>query len=185
MSKKLDMPEKIIGERATAIRRRHEFDQDFFDLANLYRGQFKQHLSWIDKANSINDVSNTTEETIRRWDEGHAYAYAILNKEGKTVGAIEAHSIDYENFSAEFAYWLSPSNTGKGYVGETLSNIEKLLFAKGIVRIVIRSNVDNIPSNNVAIRNSYQLEGTLHKVRYRKGKFIDYNLYAKINPEYV
>ena len=182
---KLNMPETLVGERAIAVRRTHEHDQELFEMADKFRGHFGQHLHWVNKIQSIEDVVNFSEESIKLWDEGKAYRYTITTPNTKRpVGSIEIHTIDYKSFSAEFSYWLNPGDTGKGYVGDTLSRLEKILFDENeIIRIVIRSNTGNIPSNNVAIRNNYVLEGTLHKCRYRNGKFLDYNLYAKINPK--
>ena len=181
----ISMPEVFEGERATAVRQTHDFDQDLWDMAEKFRGKYNQHLSWIRKNNTINDVINHTNDVIQKWDNKEEFGYILQNKEGKTVGAMRIHSVDYKNHSAEFAYWLSPEETGNGYVGDTLDRLTNLLFSKDFVRMVIRCNVDNLPSNNIALRNGYELEGTLRKCRNRDDLFIDYNLYSKINPEYL
>lgn len=92
---------------------------------------------------------------------------------------LDFHNIDYKNHSGEFGYWLDEDTTGKGYISDTLKIIENLLLKKGIVRLVIKCDIENIPSNKVAQKNEYVFEGTAKKSLYSYGKYKDVNVYAK------
>lgn len=85
----------------------------------------------------------------------------------KYVGNIGIFDINLEKKSAEIGYWISKSFTGKGYVTEAVSILEREAFnAWKLNRIQIKCDETNIGSARVAQKSGYSLEGKLREDRF-------------------
>ena len=176
------MPDVMIGNRIKLVaRNNHNYDEDCWLEVGKSRLFLAEYLLWVDKTNSLQDCYNATEMFIDLWNKGENYAYYIvLNDTDRAIGSIDIHNIDLNNYSAEIGYWLSEEYNGNGYMSEAVKLIEKQAFDAGLNRIVIRSEVANIPSSRVAEKNDYVLEG-IHKQELLKyGSFRDIKCFAKI-----
>ena len=125
-----------------------------------------------------------TDNFIETWNNGTDFSYLILDRNNNVCGQISLQDINFKNHAAHFGYYLDIGATGKGYISNILKHIEKLAFANDIVRLLIVCDTTNIPSNNIAKRNNYELEGICRKYELRYNHFYDCNQYAKINPKY-
>ncbi|MDD4557077.1 MAG: GNAT family N-acetyltransferase [Alphaproteobacteria bacterium] len=179
MLNKLELPEYIETETCYAVRRKHEHNTEMLEAIDKNRVFLREFLFWVDKTKSIDDVKNATNMFIASWNNGENYAYAIFNKDNKLIGSIDLHEINSFDRNGEFGYWLAPEENGKGHISRLLQKIEKMAFEKGLVRIYIRCDVANLPSNRVCKRNGYVFEGCLKKALNTYGEFHDCNLYAK------
>ena len=182
MLEKFFMPETIIGKRITLIaRNNHKYDDDCWLEVDKSRLFLAEYLLWVDKTNSLQDCYNATEMFIDLWNKGENYAYYIvLNDTDRAIGSIDIHNIDLNNYSAEIGYWLSEEYNGNGYMSEAVKLIEKQSFASGLNRIVIRTEVNNLPSSRVAEKNDYIFEGINQQALLKYNKFRDIKVYAKI-----
>ncbi|MBX6386797.1 MAG: GNAT family N-acetyltransferase [Microbispora sp.] len=62
---------------------------------------------------------------------------------------------------AEVGYWLAPWARGRGVATAAVRAIAERAFARGVPRITLRAAVDNIPSQQVALRCGFAHEGVL------------------------
>jgi ribosomal-protein-serine acetyltransferase len=175
----LNLPETIEGKVGNAARRNHSFDNQLFSVIESSRNFLRKYLFWVDGTKSIKDVQESTKMFMEIWDKAENYAYIITDKKNNAVGVIDFHNIDYKNHSGEFGYWLAENANRKGYVSEMIQILEKMLFEKGMVRLVIKCDEENTASNNVAKRNGYNFEGTAVKDTFAYGKYRNSNIYAK------
>lgn len=172
--------EKIIGKFANAYRRDYKFDEDIFNIVDRNRNFLREYLLWVDKTKNLEDSKNATKNFIEKWNNKENFAYVITDKSDKPVGSIDIQEIDLLNRSVKFGYFLGKEATGNGYVSDILKELEDFLFEKGFVRLQIECAKDNLPSNAVAVRNGYKLEGTHEKALNIYEIFHDKNIYAKI-----
>lgn len=177
------MPEKLEDADITVIKRNSNYDDDLWLMLEKHRIFLGKYLNWPNRIKSIEGLNEETDKEISRWDTGERYYYYILHND-RLVGGIYLLNIDYKHHSAEWGYWLNPDETGKGYVSKALNILEKVIFEQNIVRIVIRCDIENEASANVAIRNGYDFEGVLKRSFNNQGRFADNKIFAKINPNY-
>ncbi|MDR1694366.1 MAG: GNAT family N-acetyltransferase [Lactobacillaceae bacterium] len=180
MLEHIDMPEIIKTSDISIVKRTHELDKELWEMLNNHRGFLGKYLNWPNRIKSIDELTEETAGEISCWDKGERFYYYILN-DNRLVGGIYLLNIDNKHHSAEWGYWLSPDETGKGYISKALKALEEELFKRGFVRLVIRCAVDNAASAGVAERNGYDFEGILRKSYCNQGKFVDNKLFAKIN----
>lgn len=180
MIKEFYPPETIIGKLANAYRRDYEFDEAICQIVNRNREFLKKYLLWVNYTNTVKDCNNATYMFIDKWDERDNFAYIITDKENKPVGYIDIQSMDLYHRSAKFGYFLDEKATGNGYVSDILKELEQILFDRGFIRLQIDCVVENTASNKVAIRNGYNLDGTLKNAFNLYDKFHDLNVYSKI-----
>ena len=182
MLENFSMPEIILGSRIKLVaRNNHNYDEHCWMEVDKYRLFLREYLPWVDKTNSLQDVSNATDMFIDMWNKKENFAYyIILNSTEKLAGSIDIHNIDYDNHSAEIGYWLSEDYNGNGYMADAVQLIEKQSFEAGLNRIYIRCETENLPSCRVAERTGYKLEGTHKQMLLKNDRFRDVNCYAKL-----
>jgi RimJ/RimL family protein N-acetyltransferase len=82
---------------------------------------------------------------------------------------------------AELGYWLANNYRGNGYMMEAVRLLEQELFKNGFNKIIIRNDVLNKGSVNVAKNLGYELEGVLKQDNWLpyENRFRDTNCFAK------
>ena len=129
----------------------------------------------------LNQVLKEKGEVLNKdWDNDKAYEYVIVLND-KIIGACSAASVDVLNKKAELACWLAKDYRGNGYAMESVRLLEQELFKNGFNKIVVRNDVLNKDSVNLAIKAGYELEGVLKADKWLKDekRFRDVNCFAK------
>jgi len=116
------------------------------------------------RVRSIEDSINSSTEAVKNYESfNNELRFSIFTKETQTfLGIISLKIINKAIVYFEVAYWLKTSQTGKGYMMEDISLIEKYAFNKlNAKRLEIRVAENNIKSINVLKNSSYTYEGRL------------------------
>jgi len=157
------------------------------DLESLF-----YFLNDIDSQGEFLPVTLTSETKLRSQYAENGFIsdaseqYLITNKSDEIVGSIWAFkSVPYFD-AIEVGYQIfDHENRGKGYAAEALTMFHQYLFeAKQVKRIELRIATENEPSEKVAIKVGFTLEGTNREAAYSKGKLHDMNLYAMLRREW-
>lgn len=181
---KFAMPEKIVGQRVVLVPRNHQYDAKIWELIDGSRAFLRPYLFWVDNTKSVADVSKISEMFFAAFTESKYFEYVFLDKQsGRLVGAGGAHTIDYERRVAELGYYRDVESGGHGYVSEAVALLSQELFAKGIHRLVIRCDVENLASAEVAKRSGFVCEGIAKDGIYGYGEYHDEYVFARINKE--
>lgn len=94
--------------------------------------------------------------------EGSGLSRAIVAA-GDLAGVVGI-TVDRANRSAEIGYWLDEASSGKGVMTAAVAAVVDDGFRRyRLVRVEIRTDVDNRPSRAVAERLGFQLEGVLRQ----------------------
>ena len=105
----------------------------------------------------------------------------LIFEQGEVAGVISFNQIEPLNRAAYIGYWLDEDHQGKGILSQALQAlIQHYAQRQEIRRFVIKCRVDNVKSNQVALRNGFQLEGCLRQAEFLNGDYYDVNLYARI-----
>lgn len=147
----------------------------------------KYLLPWMSWARTLENTPqaiknryNLLVQNDKDWDNDKAYEYVIVLND-KIIGACSAASVDVLNKKAELACWLARDYRGNGYAMESVRLLEQELFKNGFNKIVVRNDVLNKDSVNLAIKAGYELEGVLKADKWLKDekRFRDVNCFAK------
>lgn len=181
---KFSMPEKIVGENVVLVPRTEAYDEALWQLIDKSRVFLRPYLFWVDGTCSVADVHKISLSFYKNFQEQNFFEYVFLDKQTKKlVGAGGAHTVLYNKRQAEFGYYRDVEASGKGYVSEAVSLLAKELFARGIHRLVIKCDVENIASAAVAKRCGFTCEGVAKDGIYVYGEYHDEYVFAKINGE--
>ena len=156
--------------------------ESFFDLLND-----------IDSQGEFLPVSLTSEHKLRSQYLENGFVsdtseqYLITNWSEEIVGSIWAFkSVPYFD-AIEVGYQIfDHENRGKGYASEALAMFYQYIFeTKQINRIELRIATENEPSEKVALKVGFTLEGTNREAAYSKGKLHDMKVYAMLRREWL
>ena len=137
-------------------------------------------------ATLISDTKLRAQYAENRFISDTSEQYLITNKSDEIIGSIwafksvpyfDAIEVGYQTFDHE--------NRGKGYVTEALVMFHHYIFeSKQVNRIELRIATDNTPSEKVARKVGFSLEGTNKEAAYSKGKHHDMNIFAMLRREW-
>jgi RimJ/RimL family protein N-acetyltransferase len=115
-----------------------------------------------------------TRGAMRRWIAmraagGPQFAYALRNLSGALMGGAEMQRPRFD--CAHVSYWLYPAFRGHGYASRALA----LLCAEaakidGLTSLEGHVDADNLPSQGVAMRNAFTLDGTVTEDTWSGGQ---------------
>lgn len=178
----LDIPEMIESERLILRCPRAGDGRTLFDSAEESRNELNPWMPW-----SIQQTLDDAEKYARR---AHAefilresLAYSIFRKEdGAHVGNTGLHRIDWDVPRFEIGYWCRTSMSGKGYITEATTTLERFAFdTLKAKRVEIRVDDRNEKSWRIPERLGYTLEGVLHNDALdSSGEARSTRIYAKV-----
>ena len=179
---KFKLKESILSDRIILLRSTHEHDDDIWQSIEESRHNLREYLFWVDKTQRLKDVIKTTDMFDEKWENDEEWRYSIYSIPHKEyVGCIGVHCIDFLSLNAELGYWLRLSAQGQGYMTEAVQVITKELFAQGMHRVVIKCDMNNYSSANVAKRCGYELESIAKEALFHYTGLHDVATYVKFN----
>ncbi len=150
-----------------------------FNIIDNQRLFLRQWLGWIDNTKRPEDVYPHMCE-LSRTDNSEYY----ITMGGKIIGSVGFVRVDEALRTAEIGYWLSRDFNGRGIMTKSVNIMEQFAFDKlNANRVEIRVDVENIPSQRVAIRAGYTREGILRQAFILRGQARDVIVYSKIKNE--
>lgn len=143
--------------------------------------QFLQHaLDWPQYVKAEEDTRKNVQGNAILHQRGFAKMFLIFEREA-LVGVISFNLIEPSNKTGYIGYWLDEGSQGKGLLSRALQGMIHYHADCGeLRRFVIKCRVANKASNQVALRNGFQLEGCLKQAEFLNGEFWDQNIYARI-----
>jgi len=98
------------------------------------------------------------------------------------IGWIDVKNIDWSIPKAELGYFIDKSFTGKGIISEGLGLvIEHINQEFDFKKLLLRISSDNHKSTQIALRNNFQLEGTIRRdYKTASGEIVDLQYYGKV-----
>lgn len=140
----------------------------------------QQFLDWPQYVKSEEDTRKTVLGNIMLHQRGYAKMFLIFDGE-EMLGVLSFNQIEPLNKTAYIGYWLDEAQQGKGILSRALQAFIHYYAWRGeIRRFVIKCRVKNLASNQVALRNGFELEGCLKQAEFLNGHYDDVNLYARI-----
>ena len=137
------------------LRLRHaEFDDWKPMYENVWRHEeCARYMQW-DVTTSEEEAKRRIERTIRYQDHG-GMSLIVCNDRGTPIGfcgVVETAPGVYEDTGG----CLGPEFQRKGYGGQMLAALERLVFSRGAERFIVAHHRDNIPSKKVITRCGFR-----------------------------
>jgi ribosomal-protein-serine acetyltransferase len=155
-----------------------------FEVVDKNRNHLLPWLIWVEKTTTPEDTYDFIQATNLDWDNKKGADYAIYFDK-KYIGNIGVMDIKNKHESCEIGYWIDQNFASKNIMTKCVQAIENEFFNRGINRIVIRADVDNISSNRVAEKHNYVLEGMQRQSdTFTNGEHRDVKMYSKLRHEW-
>lgn len=186
-----DIPTKLDGSKIyiQKLPVTFEFAKQLFDIVEVNRNHILPWLDWAlpEVTAKAEDEYNFALFADEDWQAQKRFEFAIF-KQGTTEllgGICLMRRNNKRDRVAEIGYWLKKEATGHGYMLEAVSLLEKFAYGLGYERLVIRNDVDNIPSKKVAEKAGFTFEGIERHGHYdqQNDKFVDINVFSKLRDE--
>jgi RimJ/RimL family protein N-acetyltransferase len=108
--------------------------------------------------------------------------FVAEKKDGSKIGFLY-HEL--EGSQMEIGYAMLPTERNKGYGTEAITIIVDYLFlTKQIVRIQVTTEPRNKASVRVLEKNGFKREGTIRKMEFVRGQWVDEHLYSILREEW-
>lgn len=170
----------VINDSLTLHSVNDPFIEPLYELVQRNKAYLQQAMDWPQSVVSSNDIRRTVQGNYQLHHRGYAKMFMIL-RHGAVCGVISFNQIEPTNKAAYIGYWLDEALQGQGIISQALQAMMNHYVSEGSVRrFVIKCIVTNRPSNQVALRNGFSLEGCLKEAEYLNGTFHDQNIYARI-----
>ena len=182
-----DFSEEIRSPRIVLRRLNATFEnaEKVFSTIDENREYLSEWLDWVSYSQKPEDTYNHFKECEEKLQSNTNVTYDIFLDDAH-IGRVSCFGKDIEDGIGEIGYFLSEKYAGKGYMTEAVMLLEKELFSRGMIRICIKCDVENLKSSSVAKRAGYKFEALLHKDCYMNNRtsYRDTEIYYKLNPSY-
>ncbi|WP_235989329.1 GNAT family N-acetyltransferase [Psychroserpens algicola] len=156
----------------------------FHDLINLNRVRLEDFFAGtVAKTLTLDDTLKYCEEIQERIKAKSYFPYVITDTKTNTfVGLVDVKNIDWNVPKAELGYFIDTNYSGRGITSKAVSMvIEALIEIYQFKKLLCRVGSKNLGSINVALKNKFELEGTIRNdYRTTKGEIVDLNYYGRI-----
>ena len=117
------------------------------------------------------------------WDGGQHGLFCVYEAtEGRLLGMVSLHKIDFQLSCGELGYRVAPWARGRGIATIAVRSVTDWAFGfLGLTRMQLIHAVDNSASCRVAEKAGYQLEGTTRSsYRYGDGNLHDEHIHGRL-----
>ena len=117
------------------------------------------------------------------WDGGHSPVFGVYEAvEGRLLGLLSLHKIDFELSAGELGYRVAPWARGRGIATMAVATVTDWAFgARELTRMQLVHAVENAASCRVADKCGFLHEGTTRSsYRYGDGKLHDEHVHGRL-----
>jgi ribosomal-protein-serine acetyltransferase len=110
---------------------------------------------------------------------------AKIEAEGKIVGVVGFHRIDWVNRNTSLGYWLAASAQGRGTMTTVVRAVLDYAFGEwGLHRVEIDCAPENRRSRAIPERLGFREEALLREAELVGGRYLDSVVYGMLNEEW-
>jgi len=174
---------KVDHELELCLLEEHHAGQ-LFSLIEANRAYLRRWLNWVDSNTAVDDSLEFIKSTRRQFAENRGFTAGIFYQ-GRLVGLMGSHSVDWLNRVVEFGYWLAADFQGRGVVTRACRAALGYFFDElGLNRVVIRCAIGNHRSCAIPKRLGFTHEGVLRQAEWLNGHYVDHNLFSLLAAEW-
>jgi len=149
--------------------------------------ELSAYLPWANEHYSRAVSQQFVRESSGAWQEGRAYDFAIRRdaEPDYHLGNVSVWHTSRANAVGEVGYWVRTDATRAGICTEAVARILRFGFEElAMHRIVVRIAVGNRPSERVAEKLGFRLEGTLREDVRVGPRSLDHTIWGLLDREW-
>jgi len=159
--------------------------KELFDVVDDSRSYLREWLPWVDNMKREIDYEPIIEMWLKQFSSYNGFQAGILYN-GKLVGMVGFHGIDWTNSKTSIGYWLSDKYQGNGIITEAVKSLVNIAFTEyRLNRVEIQCGVNNEKSKGVPERLGFKQEGIVRDAEYLYDHFHDCFLYSILSKEWT
>jgi ribosomal-protein-serine acetyltransferase len=156
---------------------------DVFEAVRESLSELQLWMPWSHPAYSIHESRSWLQAQIAAFDQRTAFEFAIIDDDGRYLGACGLNQIDHANRRANLGYWVRTSATNRGVATRAVGVLRDWAFAyTDLIRLEIVIAVGNIASCRVAEKAGSVREGTLTSRLLLRGVAHDAAIFSLTRP---
>jgi ribosomal-protein-serine acetyltransferase len=165
-------------DERTCLRLLEESDaEQLYAVVVANRDYLAPWMPWAPKQTPENTLE-FIRSSRKQLGENQGFQAAII-EDGRIVGVIGFHRVDWENLSTSIGYWIAEAGQGRGTVTRAVAALVDHAFGVwNLNRVEIHAGVENERSRAIPRRLGFVEEGVLRQVERLGDRFIDHVVYA-------
>ena len=158
--------------------------ESFFNLIYSNRERLEDFFAGtVSKTKTLKDTEQYCNIIAKKINDKSYFPFIITSlKSNAYIGLIDVKNIDWNVPKAELGYFIDANYEGQGISSLALSFIVDYLIEKyQFKKLLCRVSSLNEGSIGVALKNGFQLEGTIRNdYRTTRGDIVDLNYYGRV-----
>ncbi|MBS1857600.1 MAG: GNAT family N-acetyltransferase [Acidobacteria bacterium] len=147
--------------------------EELFAVVEANREYLRKWLPWVDVTHSPADLRRFIERVRGQYEAGQGPQTA-LRWNGRIVGGIGCHPIDWPNRRCSIGYWLADECQGKGIMTRACASLLGYLFDEaGLHRVTIQCGTRNRKSCAIPRRLGFRREGVMRGAEWVNDRWVD------------
>ena len=137
----------------------------------------------VGSTKTLSDTENYCQEMMMNREQKSYFPYIIKSIDTKEfIGLVDVKNIDWQIPKAELGYFIDSNFEGKGVVTKSVHHVIQYLINEfQFQKLFCRVNAENLGSIQIALKNDFELEGTIRRdYRTSSGEVVDLNYYGRL-----
>jgi ribosomal-protein-serine acetyltransferase len=157
---------------------------ELYALIHAERAYLGQWMGWA-SAQSLDDTVEFIRETRRQLAENNGFQTAII-LEGRIIGVVGFHGVDWTHRKTSIGYWLSEEDQGNGTMTQAVrALVDHALGTWQLRRVEVRIAPENVRSRAIVERLGFREEGTLRQVERVGDRCLDGVVYSMLASDWT
>jgi RimJ/RimL family protein N-acetyltransferase len=159
-------------------------DAEHFIRWNLDSERARQ-LDFLWPPQSAASVQAWAEAKSRQKLENDTFHWVIEDKNGAPVGSISTHNCDPRNGTFNYGVDIAPEARGQGYASAAIRLVLQYYFEElRYQKVTVLVHADNLASLKLHEKLGFQREGTLRRMFFTHGSYVDVHWYGMTREEF-
>jgi ribosomal-protein-serine acetyltransferase len=165
-----------------ALRLLEEADADeIFALIDANREHLGRWMPWVERDHEPADVLPFIRATRKQIADNDGLQTAIVDPQGRIVGMVGVHKVDWLNQTTSIGYWLARDEQGRGTMTAAVrAYVDHAFTTWKLNRVMIQAAVENARSRAIPERLGFREEGTMREVERIGDRMLDEVVYAML-----
>lgn len=166
------------------LRLLEEGDADeLYSMVEANRVYLARWMPWAEKQ-TLDGTLEFIRTTRKQLADNQGFHTAIC-EQGKIIGTIGYHRLDWEHLRTSVGYWIAEQSQGRGTVTRATAALVSHAFAIWkLNRVEVRAGVANKRSRAVPERLGFMQEGVLRQAERVGNRFVDDVVYSILADEW-
>ena len=157
---------------------------ELFQLVETNRNHFRKWLPWVDSITSPHQYFPIISTWLKQYEDHNGFN-AGIRFNGKLVGVITLHSIDWSNQQTTIGYFLGEGYEGNGIMTKTVQAVLTYIFLQfRLHRVEIRCGFHNKKSRAIPERLGFKTEGLIRDGEFLNNHYHDLVVYGMLSHEW-